>query len=100
MHSGLEFKLHRDEYSELNKISADVPQGSVLEPIPYLLYTKDISTTNKGTLTTFANDIRIMAIGNNVADEMSKLQKIINAVCNNETKSTHINFTYQRVGQI
>lgn len=132
-HQGLKFKLHRDlptqfykilssylaerhfrvkfdgEYSTLKEISAGVPQGSVLGPILYLLYTSDIPTMNEGTIATFADDTAILAVGNNVEEATRKLQNITNQVCNwtkrwriklNETKSAHVNFTYQQANWI
>lgn len=129
-HNGLKYKLYRDlpkqfhdilssyiserhfrvkfdqEYSSLKKISAGVPQGSILGPILYLLYTSDLPITNEGTIATFADDTAILATGDNIEEATNKLQRATNEVCNwtkrwriklNETKSTHINFTNKKI---
>lgn len=131
-HQGLEFKLHRDlpeqffqilksyiserhfrvkyenEYSQLKKITAGVPQGSVLGPILYLLYTRDIPIT-EATMATFADDTAILATAKNINDSTSKLQKATNLICNwtkkwriklNEAKSIQVNFTNLKVNHI
>ena len=129
-HQGLEFKLHRDlpkqfyqvlksyiaerhfrvkigsEYSELKRISAGIPQGSVLGPMLYILYTRDLPNLEGTTIATFADDTAILATGNNISEATTKLQKTTNSVNNwtktwriklNETKSVHVNFTNQKV---
>lgn len=128
-HRGLEFKLHRDlpsqyyeflksyltdrcfrvryegEYSEIKEISAGVPQGSVLGPVLYLLYTRDIPSEN-AFIGTFADDTAILAVDNNIESSTRKLQNVINNIVDwthswriklNETKTTHVNFTYKNI---
>lgn len=98
-----------DEYSELKTINAGVPQGSVLGPILYLLYTHDIPLSEETKLATFADDTAILAVGDTVAEATNKLQRSINAVSNwtkkwriklNEAKSAHVNFTNKKVNSI
>ena len=45
-----------DEYSQLKSIHAGVPQGSVLVPVLYLLYTSDMPTYDLHRTATFADD--------------------------------------------
>ncbi|KAK2574776.1 hypothetical protein KPH14_013044, partial [Odynerus spinipes] len=50
-----------DTYSEIKDIKAGVPQGSVLGPVLYTLYTADIPTANKSKILTFADDTAVLA---------------------------------------
>lgn len=129
-HKGLIYKLHRDipwqyamlitsyltdrhfrvkhgsEYSDLKKISAGVPQGSVLGPVLYLLYTGDVPQ-HKDTITaTFADDTAILASDETIEAVTNKLQCAINKVNIwtkkwriqlNELKSTYVIFTNKNV---
>jgi hypothetical protein len=67
-------------YPELKLIKAGVSQGSVLEPILYLLYINDIPTTLNSTTATFADDTAVMAVGKTVESTTRKLQSVVNKV--------------------
>lgn len=100
---------HGTEYSEFKEIYAGVPQGSVLGPILFLLYTRDIPQDEGTIVATFADDTAILAMDESVESSTRKLQRALNKVYNwtktwrivlNETKSTHVNFTYKKVNNL
>lgn len=91
-----------DSYSELKPAKAGVPQGSVLGPILYLLYTSDMPENINNTTATFADDTAYLTVGDNTQETASKLNQTL---CNfqrwakmwrvkiNEGKSVHVDFT-------
>lgn len=97
------------EYSNMRNINAGVPQGSVLGPILYLLYTCDIPDIQNVTIATFADDTAILAIGYDNVETAAKLQEACNRVTDwtkrwrvriNESKSAHVDFTYKQNEQV
>lgn len=46
----------------MKEIKAGVPQGSVLGPILYLIYTADLPELETVTIATFADDTAILAV--------------------------------------
>ncbi|KAI5720084.1 hypothetical protein M8J77_001627 [Diaphorina citri] len=91
-----------DSYSELKEICAGVPQGSVLGPILYLLYTSDIPEEEENTIATFADDTAFLAIDETTQGTSNKLNNTLSRferwtskwrIKLNETKSVHVDFT-------
>jgi hypothetical protein len=66
------------KYSKLKEIKAGVPQGSMLGPVLYLLYTCDVFQTANTKIATFADNTAVMAVGENIREATDKLQQAIN----------------------
>lgn len=66
-----------DKLSSFRPVAAGVPQGSVLAPTLYLIYTNDIPTTITAKVSLFADDTMFFASNNNVNFAIFQLQKQI-----------------------
>jgi len=97
-------KFH-EELTTLFPINSGVPQGSVLGPILYLIYTADLPRTRRSTIATYADDTAIMSSHKTPDMASLNLQKSLHKIQNwlqswrikvNETKCVHITFTNKR----
>lgn len=96
---------HNGECSKINDIKSGVPQGSVLGPVLYIIFTADLPTNAQSTTATFADDTVIMASSTNPKDASSMLQKSLNEIQDwlkkwrmkaNEGKSVQVTFTTRK----
>jgi retron-type reverse transcriptase len=69
-----------NDYSEMISIHAGVPQGSVLGPLLYLLYTADLPTSPRTLIATFADDTSILTTDSDLAVASHLLQMDLLAI--------------------
>lgn len=99
------FVKQGEDSSMLHPIQAGVPQGSVLGPILYILYTADLPVSKDIVTGTFADDTAVLASDPNHVVASAKLQSSLNSISNwlrdwrikaNESKSVQVTFTTRR----
>ncbi|KAI4474511.1 hypothetical protein M0804_014816 [Polistes exclamans] len=95
----------KDTHSNIKLIKAGVPQGSILGPILYTLYTADIPINDNCTVLTFADDTAMFTVNKDPQQAVQLLQNQINSLEDwlynrkikvNCTKCKHITFTLRR----
>lgn len=75
------FRVHHGEaISNIKPIAAGVPQGSVLGPLLYVLYTADIPITGGNPIATFADDTATLASNNDYNTANDSLQKSVDEI--------------------
>jgi hypothetical protein len=94
-----------DLYTDLLPIKTGEPQGSVLRPLLYLLYTADLPTFPDSAKANFADDTAVLATDLDPAIASYKLQTSLLDIQHlltkwrlkaNSSKSTHVNFTTRK----
>jgi len=71
---------YKNETSNSFQIHSGVPQGSILGPLLYILYTPDLPTSRDTTMCTFADDTAIFATHADPTTASRNLQEHLNTV--------------------
>lgn len=96
---------HEEAYSNFYPILAGVPQGSVIAPFLYLIYTADIPSSENTFIGTFADDTVIIATADSHNSATHQLQQALDNISRwtidwkiklNELKSIHVTFALRQ----
>lgn len=100
------FKVRiNNSFSDLHEIKAGVPQGSILSPLLYSMYTSDFPNSANTLLATYADDTAILTRSPNPVEASQQLQHHLNAIeiwlkrwriKINAEKSLQVSFTLRR----
>jgi hypothetical protein len=96
---------HQEPHTILYPVLAGVPQGSILGPILYTIFTADLPEAAQTLTATYADDTAILASLEDPVVATSKLQSYLHQlehwlqkwrISANESKSTQVTFTLRR----
>jgi hypothetical protein len=96
---------YKNTYSRFCNIDSGVPQGSVLGPVLYTIFTSDLPNTDDVTVATFADDTAVLSSDDDPVIASQCVQQCLNHIqdwCRywrvkiNNNKSTHVSFTLRR----
>jgi hypothetical protein len=100
------FKVrHGQAFSTLKEIRAGVPQGAILSPILYNIYTSDLPLSDDTMTATYADDTLLLAQDHSHTEATDKLQSQLYRIEDwlkkwrvkvNTAKSVHVTFTLRR----
>lgn len=99
-----EVKINSDT-SNMYEINSGVPQGSILGPVLYLIFTADLPTHASTTTATYADDTAILSTHENQDSASDRLQHHLNLIEKwlrqwrikvNTDKSVQVTFTLRR----
>lgn len=91
--------------SPFGMIESGIPQGSVLGPVLYTIFTSDMPIGNNLTTATYADDTAILSSNENPVEASTKLQTQLNEIEKwlikwnikvNTEKSAHVTFTLRK----
>jgi hypothetical protein len=68
---------YQEEYTKLYTIQSEVPQGSILGPILYSIFTADLPETEQTLTATYADETAILASHQNPTTASRKRQIIL-----------------------
>lgn len=104
--SGRKFRVkHRTALSSVRDINSGVPQGSVLGPVLYQIYTADLPKSDQVSMATFVDDTALLSTHVNPNTASRELQDYLNdlqvwlrdwRIKVNEGKSAHVSFTLKK----